>query len=182
MKTETQIAKENVERLKRRKIDSRWEKCHEHLQSCQRFKEFLEEEKICYQCHTIPYGDGNCHCGKNDFGEFQKKVIDLQNAIKTYTFDLEWWNWKRILENGSRDLVYDKESVKQKIQEAQKELKEDIEEQRKELKDLYDMLRPKGKDSDSVRICLLTEKMNLLQIQKKKIDKVFLNKFGEKLK
>ena len=78
MKTELEIAKENVGELKLSERDIRSIiKCEEHLASCKRFLEFLERLS---QPSPMP--------------NIEKKIQDLQEAIKIYKDngfeDLEW--------------------------------------------------------------------------------------------
>lgn len=81
MKTETKIAKENVEKYKK---DIRgWDIIYkEHLESCQRFLEFLEEKQIELDKLENELTNG---FGQKEFDvDLNLKITDLQNAIKLY--------------------------------------------------------------------------------------------------
>jgi len=63
MKIETQIAKDNVKKLRKLSDKVDWQFCKEHLTSCQRFLEFLN---------------------RWNWNFIENKITDLQNAIKIY--------------------------------------------------------------------------------------------------
>ncbi len=85
MKTETQIAKENVEIFRNVKdydlstSQDKYNICHTHLKSCERSLEFLEKDilmkstmrNICSRCD-------------NTFDKTDNKIKDFQGAIKAY--------------------------------------------------------------------------------------------------
>ena len=78
MKTETQIAKENIELIEitsgEELVYSRG-RAEEHFQSCQRFLEFLKKQDKFY-------GSDNKLIGLHF--NFEQMIKDLQNAIKIY--------------------------------------------------------------------------------------------------
>ncbi len=74
MKTETQIAEENIELFKYCEMgEAKYYRMilNEHKASCQRFLEFLE-----YMVQI--------KMGKRILGKFKEKITDLKNAIKKY--------------------------------------------------------------------------------------------------
>jgi hypothetical protein len=77
MKTEHEIAKENIKNWKR---GSKWisspARCNEHKQTCQRWLEFLEKLKW-----TIGNKGIN---DENSQDKVRKKITDLKQTIKEY--------------------------------------------------------------------------------------------------
>ena len=81
MKTETQIAEENIKNIKKEELPEMNQAnisgmIIEHKASCQRFLKFLEHQ---YKC-----GEG---AGTHDFyfmHDFKDKITDLKQAIKLY--------------------------------------------------------------------------------------------------
>jgi hypothetical protein len=53
------------------------------IEWCEDEIEFLEHDcRICVKCFTIPYGDGNCHCGKNEWDyKIEDKIKQLQTHL-----------------------------------------------------------------------------------------------------
>ena len=80
MKTETEIAKENVERyegaLEKKEEDITWAYCIEHLASCQRFLDWINQLKFDKVWDV-------CWCQEDGINVL-KKITDLQNAILIY--------------------------------------------------------------------------------------------------
>lgn len=102
---ETQIAKENVKLkkgwgvIKNEKFDLDTQRCLTHLQSCKRFLEFLEKKVVLDLANdelqdafqSVQIGDMNgleafesVMLFQNKNSVKKSKIIDLQNAIKTY--------------------------------------------------------------------------------------------------
>ncbi len=84
MKTETEIAKENVRiyqsvrDLDLSTVQDKWNICNTHKASCQRFLEFLGEEMKRWE--TI----NELSEAYISTGELEEKIQDLKNAIKKY--------------------------------------------------------------------------------------------------
>ena len=78
MKTETQIAKRNLQRDEETNGEYGGE-CEEHKASCQRFLEFLEEEMKKWE--TIQELQKKVYIST---GELEEKITDLKQAIKLY--------------------------------------------------------------------------------------------------
>ncbi len=87
MKTETQIAKENIKlhrnaTLKFLPTDKIWfGKCKSHKESCQRFLKFLDN----YNFNELIVGKKNTKILDSIQGKvFKEKIQDLKQAIKLY--------------------------------------------------------------------------------------------------
>ncbi len=76
MKTETQIAKEHLEfynsKIPKDERDFTDGQMQEHKQSCQRFLDFLEEQRMELKDKGLTWLD------------FKQKIVDLKIAIKLY--------------------------------------------------------------------------------------------------
>lgn len=95
MKTETQIAKENVEELKKSGLkEVGWlnidkVRCLTQLQSCKRFLEKEEKTEKFLQKLKVELDNEDCLDFRDDVGVFKRnnideKIQDLKNAIKHY--------------------------------------------------------------------------------------------------
>ena len=79
MKTETQIAKENIRELIKEKIYKMEHYCISHKASCQRFLEFME----CLKTDSEFNYESCSYCNIND-EDIKDKITDLKQAIKLY--------------------------------------------------------------------------------------------------
>lgn len=85
MKTELEIAKENIETMNDFKSDMSKSRGYSHKRTCKRWLEF--SSSAIFQDVGMHSGDGddyNCYVCENHIDLIDKKIKDLKAAIKLY--------------------------------------------------------------------------------------------------